>query len=207
MCHACDNFFSCDHTVLRTLLSICLSVHPSVSVTPFPQCPCHHIMKFSAVITFDKSDVHTKGQGEMSFISRGSLLFIFKASSKFQGHLGQKIYKMFPDCKSSLNSQMHKACSESIYGGVWIIPSFQVWDYVLHVEHVTHVIKLNSLRPGRNEQHFADDIFKRIFFNENVWISIFSNVFSSMKMFEFRLKFHWSLFPRVQLTMFQHWFR
>ena len=29
----------------------------------------------------------------------------------------------------------------------------------------------------------------------------------SMKMFEFRLKFHWSLFPRVQLTIFQHWFR
>ena len=36
----------------------------------------------------------------------------------------------------------------------------------------------NILRPRRNEQHFADDIFKRIFFNENVffdqnvWISI-----------------------------------
>ena len=30
----------------------------------------------------------------------------------------------------------------------------------------------NTLRPGRNEQHFADDIFKRIFFNENAWISI-----------------------------------
>ena len=30
----------------------------------------------------------------------------------------------------------------------------------------------NTLRPRRNEQHFADDIFKRIFFNENVWISI-----------------------------------
>ena len=27
-------------------------------------------------------------------------------------------------------------------------------------------------RPRRNEQHFADDIYKRIFFNENVWISI-----------------------------------
>ena len=26
-------------------------------------------------------------------------------------------------------------------------------------------------------------------------------------MFEFRLKFHWSLFPRVQLTISQHWFR
>ena len=35
----------------------------------------------------------------------------------------------------------------------------------------------------------------------------FSNVFSWMKMYEFRLRFHWSLFPRVQLTIFQHWFR
>ena len=32
--------------------------------------------------------------------------------------------------------------------------------------------RLNPLRPRWNEQHFADDIFKRIFFNENVWISI-----------------------------------
>ena len=35
----------------------------------------------------------------------------------------------------------------------------------------------------------------------------FSTAFSWMKMFEFRLKFHWSLFPRIQLTIFQHWFR
>ena len=33
------------------------------------------------------------------------------------------------------------------------------------------IISINTLRPIRNE-HFADDIFKRIFFNENVWISI-----------------------------------
>ena len=33
------------------------------------------------------------------------------------------------------------------------------------------------------------------------------NAFSWMKMFEFRLKCHWSLFPRVQLTIFQHWFK
>ena len=31
----------------------------------------------------------------------------------------------------------------------------------------------------------------------------FSNAFSWMKMFEFRLKFHWSLFPRIQLTLCQ----
>ena len=35
----------------------------------------------------------------------------------------------------------------------------------------------------------------------------FWSAFSWMKMFQFRLKFHWSLFPRVQLTIFQHWFR
>ena len=35
----------------------------------------------------------------------------------------------------------------------------------------------------------------------------FSSAFSWMKIFEFRLKFHWSLFLMVQLTIFQHWFR
>ena len=31
---------------------------------------------------------------------------------------------------------------------------------------------INTLRPRQNGRHFTDDIFKRIFFNENVWISI-----------------------------------
>ena len=35
----------------------------------------------------------------------------------------------------------------------------------------------------------------------------FSNRFSCMKMLAFRLKFQWSLFPWVQLILFQHWFR
>ena len=34
-----------------------------------------------------------------------------------------------------------------------------------------------------------------------------SIAFSWMKMLEFRLNFHWSLFLRVPLTIFQHWFR
>ena len=34
-----------------------------------------------------------------------------------------------------------------------------------------------------------------------VFLAAFSNAFSSMKMYEFRLKFHWSLFLRVQLTI------
>ena len=35
----------------------------------------------------------------------------------------------------------------------------------------------------------------------------FSNTFSWMKMYEFRLRFHWSLSLRFELTIFQHWFR
>ena len=34
-----------------------------------------------------------------------------------------------------------------------------------------------------------------------------SIAFSWMKMLEFRLRFHWNLFPSFQLTIFQHWFR
>ena len=34
-----------------------------------------------------------------------------------------------------------------------------------------------------------------------------SNAFSWMKIYEFRLRFHWCLFLRFQLTIFQHWFR
>ena len=50
----------------------------------------------------------------------------------------------------------------------------------------------NTLRRRQNGRHFPDDIFNCIFFNKKVWISI---------------KIHWSLLPRVKLTIFQHWFR
>ena len=33
------------------------------------------------------------------------------------------------------------------------------------------------------------------------------NAFSWMKMYELRLRFHWHLFLRFELTIFQHWFR
>ena len=66
-------FFSCDQAALWMVQSVRLSVRPSVrpsvclSVTPFWLCS-HHciIMKFSGVITSDKSDVHAKGQGQRS---------------------------------------------------------------------------------------------------------------------------------------------
>ena len=47
-----------------------------------------------------------------------------------------------------------------------------VYYHVLLDSFSNAVLSFNTLRPRRTEQHFADEIFKRIFFNENVWITI-----------------------------------
>ena len=52
--------------------------------------------------------------------------------------------------------------------------------------------RVNTLRPRKMAAIFQ---------------TTFSNAFSSMKMYEFWLKFHWSLFLEVQLTIFHHWVR
>ena len=56
-------------------------------------------------------------------------------------------------------------------------------DHLNMILHNQETI-INSLRPRQNGGHFADDTFKCIFLK---------------KMSEFRFKFHWSLFLRVQL--------
>ena len=39
------------------------------------------------------------------------------------------------------------------------------------------------------------------------FLTTISNAYSWMKLYKFRLRFHWNLFPRVKITIFQHWFR
>ena len=57
--------FSCDQAALWMVQSVPPSVPPSV--TPFWLCSHQRIiMKFSGVITSDRSDVHAKGQGQRS---------------------------------------------------------------------------------------------------------------------------------------------
>ena len=53
-------------------------------------------------------------------------------------------------------------------GSFWLI---RYWDNN-QLAPISSPGQFNTLRPRRNEQHIADDIFKRIFLNENVWISI-----------------------------------
>ena len=51
---------------------------------------------------------------------------------------------------------------------------------------------INASTPVENDHQFADTIFKCIFVKEKFCILIY-------------LKFHWTLFLRVQLTKTQHW--
>ena len=54
-----------------------------------------------------------------------------------------------------------------------IIPVHHSWnDYLWVIFFSTILVLLNTLRPSQNGRHFADDIFKRTFVNENVRISI-----------------------------------
>ena len=55
------------------------------------------------------------------------------------------------------NLFIHKNIAENIVCEMAAILSMGTW--------------VNSLRPRPNRRHFADDIFKRIFENENEWIS------------------------------------
>ena len=46
------------------------------------------------------------------------------------------------------------------------------WLFSVGNKVTTTTTKLNTLRPRQDGRHFADDIFKCIFLNENVWILI-----------------------------------
>ena len=82
--------------------SACLSVRPSVllSVTPLSLCSHHRIIiKFSGVITIDRSDLHANDQGQRSSSQRSETNFATNWA--------------FPDHNYSLNLQMAtKLCTK-----------------------------------------------------------------------------------------------
>ena len=124
--------------------------------------------------------------------------------------------RMSPSDESVDGARMTVACHVAIIWCVWIYNSIQ--DETVGIQWISRyhwrqpgrwrsiicrrwlavqvgwlsLRWLNTLRPRKNDRHFADDIFKCLFFNENVWISI-----------KISLKF----VPMVQLTIFQHWFK
>ena len=62
-----------------------------------------------------------------------------------------------------------------------------------------------TYHPCDSEEHVFNTLRPRQM--DAISQTTFWNAFSWMKMFEFRLKFHWGVFLRFQLTLFQHWYR
>ena len=108
--------------------------------------------------------------GGGGILSPGGRTQPFRKDSSGSDHRGNPVNKYTQTCRFSLMSG-------------------PVWRYYLTAEYTSayarilreklglqhtglHHALLNTLRPSRNGRHFSDDIFKRILFNENVWISI-----------------------------------
>ena len=80
---------------------------------------------------------------------------------------------------------------------VWRRPGGKPLSEPMMVSLLTHICVtrpqwVNTLRPRQDGRHFPDYIFTCI-----AWI----------KMYGLLLRFHWSLFLKVQLIIFRHWCR
>ena len=94
--------------------------------------------------------------------------------------------KMFPFDDVIMTDPEPRACDKPGY--------FQI-TYKIGGRVCICVVLVPSLTDWGRDKMVA--IFQTTFSNASYW----------MKLYKFRLRFHWSLFPRVQLTIFQHWFR
>ena len=47
-----------------------------------------------------------------------------------------------------------------------------MWSLVKADMNGSETVWFNTLTPRQNGRHFSNDIFKRIFFNETIWISV-----------------------------------
>ena len=72
--------------------------------------------------------------------------------------------------------RLNKRLSKQPWGWWLETPSWSLWRQCNVSSMIPYGITepqwVNSLRPRQYRRHFADDIFKCIFLNENVWISI-----------------------------------
>ena len=58
---------------------------------------------------------------------------------------------------------------------IWPNSIINLYIYLFYSKRyvsVTYGVTVNTLRPRQNGRHFADDTFKCLFLNENIWIPI-----------------------------------
>ena len=83
------------------------------------------------------------------------------------------VYIMTLSCPNFNNSGLNEPTFKFVHG--WVIASRSCIDVITYPCSNLHAVSanlINTLRPRQNGRHFPDDIFKCIFLNENVWISI-----------------------------------
>ena len=93
--------------------------------------------------------------------------------------------------------------------------SYEVDFYSLinknHIKLSWHDENTLSLNASKAEKEYAADAYYLAHWGWDKMAAVsqtmFSNAFCLMKMYEFHLKCHWSLFLRFQLTIFRHWLR
>ena len=99
--------------------------------------------------------------------------------------------------------------SFQVYTGLGL-PSAQLWSDPPFGSGAPQAVKIGVM-PSCSQRKSSSVAWSLTHWGRDKMDAIlqttFSSAFSWMKMFEFRLKFHLSLFPRVQLTIFQHCFR
>ena len=81
------------------------------------------------------------------------------------------IHSKIHTCMYILKSVRPYAQFEFVLGSGWVQVDLLVTSVLCNLEYQSES-HLNTLRPRQNGRHFADDIFKCIFLNENKQISI-----------------------------------
>ena len=133
---------------------------------------------------------------------------------------GQKLSFIYPSSQARyrrmwnvINVMQDVPCSEKIHYNIWRI------KYAVIVTGTLSVLLAVGVGNPQKTSDFTMETPSNIAFMVSLsthWgrdkmdaisQTTFSNAFSWMKMSEYRLKFHWSLFLRVQLTISQYWFR
>ena len=81
----------------------------------------------------------------------GNLILLVSGSRSFKGKSNSLSFE-----ENGLNNFIHRLDQ----------------PYLFPTELLGVQVHLNTLRPRQNGRHFPDDVFKCIFLNENIWISI-----------------------------------
>ena len=131
---------------------------------------------------------HRKGghKPKVSFILRGGgiLSYLRRHHTALRSRAYIDGLLLDSSISSALAMEIHKACTKATI-----------------CKMSCHLISQNLEATRLVLTHWGRDKMAAIF------QTTFSNGFSWMKMYEFRLTFHWSLCLGVQFTIFQHWFR